>query len=94
LNKYAIVYRKAAEVISEKEIDYYGYGYGCCAAIRKAIGLLGIWCDAIYRFEYFLYPIGNVKSVYWFGSFTKRNREARVFALLLMAEIAESEGWE
>lgn len=103
------IYRKAARLAWESsrklyEWDHYN-GY-CCNAIEVSLGvwtppkLLGSYLG---RFERTFYPKKNevdteiwkqIDSCGYWGYVTKKNAEERVLALLLLAEMVESENEE
>lgn len=90
MNKYAELYRKAAAKLARSP-----FLLGCCEAIDAVEpDFFGIVKPAVMRLaEFFDQPYGE----WWWGRPVFRRQEdheARIFALLLAAEVAEEEGWE
>ncbi len=99
--------RKLSEIFTEAAelMDLEGY-HGCCDNICKIIGLFDddLKHDALIYFDELFRPESFASATYYFdypeGLYTsdtdredpKLIREQRIFALLLAAEIAESEG--
>lgn len=101
--KISAIFRKAAEQLAE-DLETTVGDYGACAAIVKVCWYLERGVDyAELATKYFGLVFGQNPGVYWFGdprfavcmkdrSIFELMQNERITALLLAAEVAESEG--
>lgn len=83
------IFRDAAILILENHSNY------CCFAISRVLNLPSLYTGSRYH-KYFVKYFKSKKEIKgspagWFGIPSKKNRQTRVLALLLCADILEQE---